>query len=105
MSRAYVSFASAVLAALAVGGCAPSGHGLGAPIPNAASSRVVWNGVELEDGKDLAGAEIDEIPVRGGDVLRLEASGPVEIGERVRSGKGFAETWSTLKPQNGFVTV
>ena len=103
--RAYVAFAAGVLAALAAGGCAPSGHGAGAPIPNAASSRVVWNGIDVEDGKDLKGAEIDEIPVRGGDVLRLEVGGPIEIGERVRSGKGFAETWTTLKPTNGFVTV
>jgi len=36
------------------------------------------------------GAETDEIAVRGGDVLRLEVAGLVEIGERVRSGKGFA---------------
>ncbi|MGZ3422918.1 MAG: hypothetical protein ACXVEE_33970 [Polyangiales bacterium] len=86
--------------------CGPSKNADGPP-KNALDHRIDWYVVDVTQGRDAKGRAIDEIPVRGGDVVRIttDAVGPIEIGERVRSGAGWAETWSKVTPQNGHVVV
>lgn len=101
----------ALLAALAVApmglvACGPNKTAQG-PVPNALDNHVEWYATELGSGKDAAGRDVDEVLVRGGDVVRLtvDSKGPIEIGERVHSGAGFGETWSKVTPVDGHIVV
>lgn len=99
-------FAGGLLLAACLGvACAPGAHAPNAPIRDALSARVVWTRVELRKGNDLAGEPIEMLDVRGGDLVRIESDRPIDVGERVRSGAGFAETWQHLSPRDGVITL
>ncbi|MBI2392472.1 MAG: hypothetical protein HYV09_23005 [Deltaproteobacteria bacterium] len=88
------------------------GLGCGRPrpqsgVPHAVDSKVEWAPLEIEKGFDVGGREIDVIAVRGGDIVRIatDATEPVQVGERVRSGSATAESWRSARPDDGVVTV
>jgi hypothetical protein len=75
------------------------------PITSAASYRVAWTLLAPQPGRDLRGREVDELAIRGGELVRLEVAGPVELAERVPTGDGVAESWTSYTPAQGVVTL
>lgn len=77
-------------------------------IPNAIDSRVEWAPATMSSGKDSSGREVDEIAIRGGEIVRITlsgATGPIEVGERVKSGTGFAESWRKVEVKDSVAVV
>lgn len=76
-------------------------------VPDAVDARIEWVPLPIEGGKDSRGREVDEIAVRGGDIVRLvpKNGSPLEVGERVTSGTGSAESWRVRPQQDGVVVV
>jgi len=95
----------AVSIALGVGCARPSP--VGVPVPDAVDSRIEWVELEPTSGRDARGRDVDEIEVRGGDIVRItpRRNEPLEVGERVRNGSGSAETWRIVSQQNGAIVV
>jgi hypothetical protein len=73
--------------------------------PVAAQSQLdlAWSRSEVTPERSAAGDALEAIPVRGGDVVRLElsSSDPFELGERQASAAGFVDVWQTLQPEEG----
>lgn len=76
-------------------------------IPNAIDSKIDWAPAAMVDGKDSSGREVDEIAIRGGEIVRIvtDATAGVIVGERARSGTGFAESWRKVEPKEGALVV
>lgn len=88
------------------------GIGCGRPtpqsgIPHAVDSKVEWAPLAIANGADVGGREVEVIAVRGGDIVRIttDQTGPVQVGERVRSGSTVAESWRSARPSNGALIV
>ncbi|MEO6572531.1 MAG: hypothetical protein ABIP89_01740, partial [Polyangiaceae bacterium] len=90
--------------ALSVVSCGPSIPAK-APIPDAAASFAAWTPAEVESATSTLNLPLDLIDVRGGELVRIVTDRPIEIGERVRTGGVFAETWSKASPKDGVVTL
>lgn len=105
MSTRRYDAAPLVLAlAVGCGGARPSAN---AAISNAIDARIDWAPTDVSKGKDSAGNEVDEIAIRGGEIVRIvtDATAPVLVGERVKSGTGFAESWRKVEPKDGALVV
>lgn len=107
ITRSY--FAAPLVLALAVG-CGGAHPNVSGAVPNAIDSKIDWAPANVVDGKDSNGREVDEIAIRGGEIVRitLDNSGagePVVVGERVKSGTGFAESWRRVEPRDGALVV
>ncbi len=104
--RRFAATALALVAAAGLVACGSSPN-TRAPIPNAVDARVEWQPLEVIATFDADGRPVDEIRVRGGDIVRIttDASEPVEVGERVRSGEGSAESWTKVRPEGGALVV
>jgi hypothetical protein len=72
-----------------------------AKVPHAAASEVTWSNLPISASAPIDGTAFDEIALAGGEVLRLEAAAGFALGERVRTGAGFAETWTIATPKDG----
>ena len=104
--RALLAHAGGALVVAMLGvACAPHAHAPGGRIGNAPASRVTWILSDTQPGKDVHGDDVELLPIHGGDLVRIEASGPVEVGQRLRAGTGIAEEWTTLTPFDGKITL
>jgi hypothetical protein len=102
--KRVVKIAPQLLGAVAVA----MGLGCGArPAPNGAIRNAVDSSVEWAPANVIGGKEHDEIPIRGGEIVRIttDAKSAVMIGERVKNGTGFAESWRKVEPKDGALIV
>jgi len=77
------------------------------PQPTGAIPNAIDSSVERAPAELISGKEHDEIPIRGGEIVRIstDTTTPVLIGERMKSGTGFAESWRKVDPRDGALIV
>ncbi len=96
---------AAVLAVTIAQACSANvSHPQNARTP-ASAAKLGWSLVPLEASIAADGSPVQRVLVRGGQVVRLEAQGSIDVGERVRAGDGFAETWTTQATRDGVLIV
>src|SRR4051794_25168825 len=74
-------------------------------VPHAMASEAAWSPMIITPGKALDGGAWDEIALNGGEVIRLETDANIMVGERVRTGASFAETWTMSAAKDGVAIV
>src|SRR4051812_3300023 len=74
-------------------------------VPHAAASSTTWVELLSTPGKTIDGLDCDEITIGGGDLVRLEINRSLRIGQRLRTGEGFAESFTQMAPRDGVVMI
>ena len=88
---------------LLVVGCASNASTPDPLLANALSSFIVWSPVAFGSSVGVDGAVVDTVSVQGGQIVRIQTRDdhPLRVAERIRSGAGFSESWSTKVPEHG----